>query len=99
MKHPEITTNDIPSVLLRNLKAFNKKPVLLLATYGLGKSQTPNKKTRKMEFDSHPTKPNCLHFEELLLASAPVVLSVFQIGVALCQHTQKTRDIVNSIKL
>jgi len=115
MKHPEITTNDIPSVLLRNLKAGNKKPVLLLATYGVGKSSkglsfsesqdmhyidyraayktfndvrgygTPNRETRKMEFltdedfDFHPTKPNCLHFEELLLASGQVQKPLMQI--------------------
>lgn len=43
MSHPEITSNDIPSVLERNLKAGNRKPPLLLAYYGLGKSMQGNK--------------------------------------------------------
>ena len=115
MKHPEITTSDIPSILLRNLKAGNKKPVLLLATYGLGKSHQaaafaksqgmhyidyraayktfndvrgygiPNRESKKMEFlpdedfDFHPTKVNCLHFEELLLANGAVQKPLMQI--------------------
>ena len=36
--HPEIVTNDIPSILNRNMLAGNRKPPLLLAFYGLGKS-------------------------------------------------------------
>lgn len=43
MSHPEITSNDIPAVLDRNLKAGNKKPPLLLAYYGLGKSMQGSK--------------------------------------------------------
>ena len=36
--HPEIVTSDIPSVLKRNLLAGNRKPPLLLAFCGVGKS-------------------------------------------------------------
>ena len=38
MTHVEITTEDIPSVLDRDLKTGNKKPPVFLAWYGLGKS-------------------------------------------------------------
>ena len=115
MKHPDNTTSDIPSILLRNLKSGNKKPVLILSTYGLGKSQQaaafaksqgmhyidyraayktfndvrgygiPNRESGKMEFlpdedfDFHPTKVNCLHFEELLLANGAVQKPLMQI--------------------
>lgn len=105
MSHPEVTTSDIPEILNRNMLAGNKKPPLLLAYYGLGKSMqgnkfaaangmhyidyraayktfndvrgfgVPNRESGKMEFlidedfDFHPDKRNCLHFEELLNAS------------------------------
>jgi len=38
MSHPTITTNDIIEVLRRDLLAGNKKPPMLLAYYGIGKS-------------------------------------------------------------
>lgn len=41
--HPQITTNQIPQVLDRELRCGNKKPPLLLALYGLGKSYQAQK--------------------------------------------------------
>lgn len=49
--HTEITTPDIPSVLERNMKAGNRKPPLLLAIYGIGKSEQGAKFAEK--FDMH----------------------------------------------
>jgi len=43
MNHPEITTNDIPTILERNWKAGNRKPPLLLGVYGVGKSHAHQK--------------------------------------------------------